>query len=151
MLDNLRLRGAAVGEPEARVPDHEIEFDSELTHRWRGEKVTGIAYEHSEEGVVSEVRFLDGVQEGISRDISATGSILAEASYRHNALHGWSRDYGDDGSVTREAYFEFGILVSSVEYGELGDVVASSEIDPTGNTYALLQKLRRDRDGATGQ
>jgi len=136
---------------EVRVPDHEIEFDSELVYRWQGEKFTGIAYERSNEGVVSEVRFLDGVQEGVSRDISATGSILAEANYRNNALHGWSRDYGEDGSVTREAYFEYGILVSSVEYGNSGDVVESFEIDPTGNTYALLQKLRRGRDGATEQ
>jgi antitoxin component YwqK of YwqJK toxin-antitoxin module len=136
---------------EVRVPDHEIEFDSELVYRWKGAKFTGIAYERSEDGVVSEVRFLDGVQEGTSRDISATGSVLAEANYRNNALHGWSRDYGEDGAVAREAYFEYGILVRSAEYDDSGDAVASFEIDPTGNTYALLQRLRRDRDGAPEQ
>jgi antitoxin component YwqK of YwqJK toxin-antitoxin module len=96
-----------------RVPDRELDFDSELVYRWNGRLFTGIGFEHEPDGSVSEISYVDGWQHGVSRDWYPSGALRSESAFYANCLHGWSREYDESGSVRAETLYEYGIATVS--------------------------------------
>jgi antitoxin component YwqK of YwqJK toxin-antitoxin module len=87
-----------------RVPDSELEYDSDLIYRHNGAPLTGIGYEDTSR-VRSEVEYVNGRQQGPARDWTPDGRLVVESFYYENELHGWQRNYGDDGRPTLEELY----------------------------------------------
>ncbi|WP_326668279.1 hypothetical protein [Streptomyces canus] len=119
------------------VLDDDLDFDEDLIYTYRGELFTGIGYEESEGRRISEIRYVNGRQEGVSRGWHADGSLSEEASYRQNVLHGQRVRYDIDGHVRLEENYEYGILLSSIERDAEGEITDTFELktgDPLWKT-----------------
>jgi hypothetical protein len=133
-----------------RVPDDQLDYDEELFYTYHGLPFTGIGYERAPRGGLSEISYQGGAQDGPSRDWYPNGRIKSEAIYRKNVLHGYSREFNESGALTEEREYEFGILKSSTEFDELGNVVRRFVLAEADPQFALLKKLRMhaaDDDG----
>jgi antitoxin component YwqK of YwqJK toxin-antitoxin module len=130
---------------ETRVPDSELDFDDELIYRWRGSLFTGIGYEDTPGGGVSEINYRYGVQEGPARDWYPSGTLQAESHFRENVPHGVAREYAEDGTLIQEAFHEYGILIERREISAAGEMVTTFLIDPDSSTYPMLERYRREK------
>ena len=63
-----------------RIPDSELDFDSDLVVTLEGVPFSGIAFEAHPEGGVSEVTYRKGRQEGPARDLYPSGAVRAEST-----------------------------------------------------------------------
>ncbi|MCH5676184.1 toxin-antitoxin system YwqK family antitoxin [Streptomyces gilvus] len=124
------------------VPDDDLDFDEDLIYTYRGKLFTGIGYEESDGRRISEIRYVNGRQEGVSRDWHAEGSLSEEATYRQNVLHGRRVCYDTEGHVLLEEEYEYGILLSKVERDSDGEVTDSFELKPTDPLWNTLADFR---------
>jgi hypothetical protein len=126
----------------ARVPDAELDFDSELTYRYRGELFTGIGYEETN-GVLSEIQYVMGRQHGVARDWASTGQLLAESHYYDSTSHGSDRRFDSHGQVTEERLFEYGIVTRRIQRGP--ERTFTWTIAEGDDLHDLLQQNRAQR------
>jgi hypothetical protein len=126
-----------------RVPDSELDYTPELIYSHRGELFTGIGYDHDPTTGISEVSYVDGRQEGVSRDWYPSGRLKSETDYRANDHHGFNRDYREDGTISLEEFYEFGLRVWSKTFDEHGRVVESYQILEGSEKYRRLDHYRR--------
>jgi antitoxin component YwqK of YwqJK toxin-antitoxin module len=133
------------GQPEARIPDSELEFDDELIYRWHGSLFTGVGYEDVPGVGLSEISYRCGVQEGPARDWYPSGVLKAESHFHDNVLHGITREYAENGILTKESFQEYGILVNRRERDENGDMIPTFALDPADQAYNLLERYRREK------
>src|SRR5262249_22579618 len=127
-----------------RVPDAELEYDSELVYRHDGNRFTGVGYEQTP-AMRSEITYVEGLQQGPARDWSADGRLTGESYYFENTLHGWQRAYGDHGEPVTEELFLYGILVRRINHG--ADGVRGGTCRTTTNTNSCW---RASAPNATG-
>jgi hypothetical protein len=132
-------------EPGSKVPDSELEYDEELTYRWRGVLFTGIGFDEASDGISSEVSYRYGVQEGPARDWYPSGVLKGEAWFRDNVQHGTTREYDDEGNLLSETKFEYGIMVFKSERDKGGRMIRNFEIDPKSQNYARLERYRKEK------
>jgi hypothetical protein len=131
-----------------RVPDSELEFDEDPVYKWRGQIFTGIGFENTRDGGLSEISYLYGAQEGIARDWYPSGALKGESNYHDNVLHGITREFAEDGRIMTESRYEYGILVERRERTAEDRLVTIFTIDPNGAAYDLLEHYRRERGWA---
>ena len=124
------------------VPDDDLEFDEDLIYTYRGELFTGIGYEESNGRRISEIQYVNGRQEGVSRGWHADGSLCEETSYRQNVLHGKRVHYDTEGHVRLEEKYEYGILLAKVERNAEGEVTDTFEMQPTDPLWKTLMDFR---------
>jgi hypothetical protein len=126
-------------QPIARVPDAEVDFDPDLTYRYRGELFTGIGYEETN-GALSEIQYAMGRQQGVARDWTSTGQLLAEAHYYDSTLCGWDRRFDSRGQVTEERLFEYGIVTRRKQHNP--ERTSTWTIAEGDDLNPLLQRYR---------
>ncbi len=138
-----------------RVPDSELAYNEELVYRHGGLPFTGVGYEETDAGVlVSEIRYQDGLQDGISQDFYPNGAVGGESNYRENVLHGWTREFDDRGNVydrgnvLSEALHGYGILVVASARDASGRLRQTFRVDERGFQFELLKKWRLQRGWA---
>jgi hypothetical protein len=134
------------GEPAAHVADDELEFDEEFIYRHNGTRFTGIGFERGPNGILSEVSYRDGLQDGPALDYYPSGVLRGVSDYRQNSLHGRVREFGEDGTLLQESVYEYGILLHTVMRDQSGELAETFRIDENGPNYVLLRKYRRERD-----
>ncbi|WP_405873883.1 MULTISPECIES: toxin-antitoxin system YwqK family antitoxin [unclassified Streptomyces] len=124
------------------VPDDDLDFDEDLIYTYRGELFTGVGYEESDGRRISEIHYVNGRQEGVSRGWHADGSLCEETSYRQNVLHGTRFRYDTEGHVRLEEKYEYGILLSKVERNAQREVTDTFELTPTDPLWKTLIDFR---------
>ena len=127
---------------ELRVPDSSLDFDSDLIYRCNGELFTGVAYEVADDGTMSEVRYRDGMQDGVSRDLYPDGAVKESTRFYRNERHGFERQFSLAGDLVTERLYEYGILVLSVRYGDDGGIRERYELREDSPGFSLLAKYR---------
>ncbi|MGC5167490.1 toxin-antitoxin system YwqK family antitoxin [Luteimicrobium sp. DT211] len=127
-----------------RVPDDELDYDENLIYTWHGELFTGTAFENGPDGVVSEVSYVDGSQQGPARDLTADGRLIGEDTYHENARHGLSREFDADGRLVRAAWYEYNILVRSAAADASGELDWRDEVSAGSAEADLLDRWRRE-------
>lgn len=128
-----------------RVPDSELEFDAELTYRWRGQPYTGIGYDDTSTSGVSEISYRDGRQHGPARDWYPSGILKAQTYFRENTVHGVACEYNPDGTVTSETVYEYGIKIRRLERDARGSMHQTYRLSPDDPLHTLLERYRSDR------
>lgn len=129
-------------QPHARVPDDVLDYDENLVYTYQGERFTGVGYDEVPGYGLSEISYVDGLQEGPTRDWYPSGQLKSEWMYRANARHGHSREYREDGTLVSEAIYEYGVRVRSRTFAEDGSVVDRFDLSEESPTFKLLQRLR---------
>lgn len=123
-----------------RVPEDDLDFDEDLIFTYQGKRFTGIGYETSPDGGLSEVMYVDGMQDGVGRDLYPDGSVKYECHYKANLRHGTIREYSPDHRLTLEAVFGYDILLVKKAYDETGRLSDMFELQPGGPEYALYRR-----------
>jgi hypothetical protein len=126
-----------------RVEDSDLDYDSDLIFTYRGRLFTGVAYEDVPGKWLSEVTYLDGMQDGPAREWFPSGVLRGESHYRENVLHGISREFDEKGRLVTEETHEYGILVSRKKLDASGHVIESFKITPDHQHYARLEHYRQ--------
>jgi len=134
-----------------RVPDSELDFSEDLIYRWRGTLFTGVGFEESPDGALSEVSYEYGVQQGPARDWYASGDLKGESYFHDNIQHGAAREYSQDGSLLTESFYEYGILVEKRVRASSGEMSTTYVLAPGGETYRTLERYRRERGWPTSR
>jgi hypothetical protein len=134
---------------EIRVPDSELDFNEDLIYRWRGRLFTGVGFEESPDGALSEVSYECGVQQGPARDWYPSGGLKGESHFHDNVQHGVTREYSQDGSLLIESFYEYGILVEKRERASTGEMSTTYVAAPDGEMYGTLERYRRERGWPT--
>lgn len=129
---------------QRRVPDEIIEYDENLVYSVDGERFTGIGFDDESGKGLSEISYVDGLQEGPSRDWYSNGKLRGEAIYKENVLHGLTREFAEDGTLLREARYEYGILVSEIKRDNAGNVISTFVLAETAPIFDLLKKYRQE-------
>lgn len=130
---------------EYRVPADEIVEDEEGVARHGGVEFTGVAYEELPDGGVSEITFINGLQDGPATDRTASGRVLGVTRYRRGAPRGpslESLEWYEDGKPRSQALYDHGILLTLTEWSEDGEVSRTytlSDSDPLRETLELLR------------
>ena len=132
-----------------RVPDSELDFDSELVCTSAGEPFTGIAFEETSDGGHSEITYRDGMQDGPATDWYPSGRLKGESSYVRNVLHGSSREFDADGRLVCHSLYEYGILVRVERVDQMGRLSLVEEVGSDGVNARLLEKYRREKNWPT--
>jgi hypothetical protein len=134
------------GADQSRVPDRELDIDEELIARPGGRLFTGIAFDTTPDGGVSEVNYVAGVHEGWSRDRTASGAVLGESHYRNGALHGEARDFDRGGRLLKRAVYEFGIPLEVWKAGGDGALDLRYRLSEDEPTYTLVRVFRQEAE-----
>jgi antitoxin component YwqK of YwqJK toxin-antitoxin module len=79
-----------------------LDFDEDLVYTLNGERFTGVGFEDVPSSGLSEIAYVDGLQEGLSRAFYPNGGRRAESVYKANSLHGPTREFASDGTLLRE-------------------------------------------------
>jgi antitoxin component YwqK of YwqJK toxin-antitoxin module len=128
-----------------RVPDDELDYDSDLVYFYKGARFTGVGYEDKPGLGRSEISYSDGWQEGPARDWYPDGTLKAETWYMESVKHGPDRSYAPDGRLYQERYFEYGIPVATTTFDTDGQPLNRTEITPDDDRFELLQKFRSQK------
>lgn len=131
--------------PEARVHDSELEFEADLVYKHNGRPFSGVGYEETNEGGLSEINYRNGLQDGPARDRYPSGRIKGESYFRENILHGRSRDFDENGNVTQESVYEYGIMVSWVRRDADDNTLETFKIGSSDPAFELLARYREDK------
>ena len=112
-----------------------------------GEPFTGIAQGHTSDGaLVSEIAYVNGVQEGLARHWYPSGGLLSEEHYLNNSAHGPSREWYENGQLKRDSEYEHAVLVREMAWDENGALTEDfvlSEGDPMFKTLQDFREIYR--------
>ena len=125
-----------------RVPDDELDYDDDLVYSYHGERFTGVGYDEAEGHGLSEISYVDGLQDGPARDWYPSGSLKSEEFFRKNIRHGRSREYREDGLLLSEDVHEFGVHIQSRVFDSEGRGTTTLELAEGSPNYQLLQRIR---------
>lgn len=103
-----------------RVSDDALELGDDLVMRWQGKPFTGISVEEGGPAPRSEVSYVNGIQEGESRDWHPNGTLSVSAFYRNGILHGVMTRYTPSGDTFEISSYEHGRRVSGIDGDETG-------------------------------
>jgi antitoxin component YwqK of YwqJK toxin-antitoxin module len=113
-----------------------------LHYTYKGEPFTGVGFDDVPGYGISEITYVDGRQEGPSRDWYPSGRLKAETMYKSNARHGHNREFREDGTLVLEEIYEHSVLVRSTVFDSAGNVLEQFEISEDSPNYEYLQRLR---------
>lgn len=126
------------------VPHDEVDIDPDLACFYDGELLTGRVFEDWPSGLRrSEVEYVEGAQEGPSRDWDSAGRLRSESEYKDGSLNGLSREWDERGVLIREEVFEGGILVKRLAWAPDGSLLESFVLSQGHPNYALLEQWRQ--------
>jgi len=107
-----------------------------------GKPFTGVAFEDTHGGGVSELHYVEGgLRYGV--DKAPNGTPLESTEYQLNAKHGVELVHGPDGRVRARMTYEFGMPTRREEVGTSGGLEQVWAISPADPRYSMLQLLRR--------
>lgn len=131
------------GRKSLRVHDSELDYDPDLIYTYKGSLFTGVGYDEDPRSGLSEISYVEGRQEGPSRDWYPSGRLGGETEYKSNARHGFHREFREDGTLVLEELYEHGVRLSSRSFDEGGLLVESYRISEDSEIYRRLQRYRR--------
>lgn len=115
---------------------------------YAGAPFSGVAVEYDADGVLmTETSFVNGQQNGISRQWSATNRLIREEWLALNALHGQAREWHDNGARKSDGCYELGICIRNQVWDAQGTLLKDYRIDEEGPQFATLKKLRSSQIG----
>ena len=121
----------------------EILEDEDLVARFEGAPFTGVAFERDERcGILSELTYVNGVQEGAARDWYPSGEMKATTWYRAGVQHGEEREWYSDGSRKLDARYEFGILLERKAWSPDGTQTEHYVLGPDDPLQETLRLAR---------
>jgi hypothetical protein len=129
---------------DLRVPLDELDFEADLVHKWQGRPFTGTAYEEVEGEGLTELAFIDGFQDGPSRDWYLSGKLRREVNYREGIRHGVAREYDDEGRLVAETVDEYGIELRFRRWGSDGQLIESHDLAADSPLVERLEQYRRE-------
>lgn len=125
------------------TPIENLDFLDDQTCCLGGRPFTGTAVESFRDGRIrSEISYVDGMQDGMSRDWYESGVLRYEAMYRENNLHGTLREWHTSGAPKVEAVYEMGIELNFIEWSEDGRKVDERVLEEGSVQHQLLLKWR---------
>jgi antitoxin component YwqK of YwqJK toxin-antitoxin module len=128
-----------------RVNFEALDMDTEQRMVWQGKPFTGTAIELTSDGkIVGELNFVDGVQDGLTREWSLSGRLIAEEAYSDGSKHGYSRHWFDNGQLSSEQLYEYSIKTKEVVWSNDGNLISKWEISENDQTFSILQMLRQN-------
>ncbi len=133
--------------PEIRLQQNELEFTNDHLAFWKGKPFTGVIYDLHKNGKTwSEMSYVNGYQEGLTREWSESGNLLTTENWRSGYLHGIKQEWFIHGSQKRKAIYEFGILVNNKEWDDSGSLVQNFKISQKDLSYSLLITIRKEHN-----
>ena len=128
-----------------RIDHDELEFIDYLTCTSDGKLFTGIAYELSEREpgkLICEISYIDGIQEGLSRDWYLSGQLQTEDYYHHGSKHGSYREWFENGQLKSEGEYELSIPIFLKEWDAEGNLIKDFRISEDSSYYERLTIYR---------
>ena len=129
-------------QPQVRVPDVELDYDADLVFMYKGKRFTGVSYDDNSFHGLTEISFVDGLQEGPEREWYLSGRLKSETMFRADIRHGHDREYREDGTLASETIYEYGVRVRARTFAEDGSVVDSFDLSEESPDFELLQSRR---------
>jgi len=129
-----------------RVPDSELDYDADLVFTHHGVPYTGIGYDEDAVCGVSEISYVDGRQEGPSRDWYPSGQLKAEVMYRNNVRHGYTREFTEDGVLSREELYDYGVRTQSIVFDAAGTEISVYRMPADDKRWNELRELHEETD-----
>jgi antitoxin component YwqK of YwqJK toxin-antitoxin module len=115
----------------------------EYCTKYEGKPFTGQATEFWPNGVLlSETEFVDGHQEGPSREWTKEGVLIAEENLRNGRLQGMFREWYPNGRPKKEGEYEWGVRLQEREWDEDGRLTKDYKLDESDPNYETIQKQR---------
>lgn len=126
-----------------RINEDELDYEDGQLCSYKSKPYTGQACEYYANGALrSEVNYVDGMQEEVSRDYYPNGSKMSERTFATNGLHGLSKEWYETGARKSEANYECGIELNYTEWDEKGIEIKNRKLDKKSTQYRLLMKWR---------
>ncbi len=126
-----------------RVGLDELDTQEGVTYYWREAPFTGTGYELRPDGTLwSEIEFVGGKQQGVSRDWYPSGQRQSETEYYNGVAYGTDRKWDEAGRLRRESHAEYGFRVAEKQWDEAGRLILDFELKPGHPHYDLLQNFR---------
>jgi antitoxin component YwqK of YwqJK toxin-antitoxin module len=109
-----------------------------------GKPFSGVAFETTPTGVlISEVTFVNGLQEGKAQEFYPSGKLKVEETYENGSKHGECNMFFESGLKKSRASYEYSILIESEEWDERGVTIGSFLISKDGAQYRTLELFRK--------
>ncbi len=125
-----------------RINHDDLDYTDELIFEWQEKPFTGIAYELEDDTLQSEISYIDGVQQGITREWYLSGQLKIECLYKNGSLHGYYREWFKNDQMKTDRLYELAVLVRKKDWDVNGVLLEDFEIDEQHQQYSLLEKLR---------
>ncbi len=126
-----------------RVDAGEIEFNDDYSYTHEGERFSGIGYELDAKGnLISEITFVDGVQEGPRRAWYPSGAKKAEDNIHQGGLNGLSLEWYESGALKKKTLGEHGIALERDEWDEAGNLLSTFRLTESHPNHRLLMRWR---------
>lgn len=127
-----------------RVPFDELDITDNLIVLWKDKPFTGIGYDLNADGKLwSEMTYVNGLQEGFSKEWSTSGTLIVEEQWKRGNLHGFVHEWFENSKLKSKAVREFGILVSKKEWDSEGHLTLTFQITEKDLEYDVLVAYRR--------
>lgn len=110
---------------------------------YEGKPFTGVAFENISDGGYTEVVFLGGLMNGLSREWYPNGNQRDEAFMFANVRHGKYWEWYESGKIHLDRTYEFGIKVNETEWDESGRVVSTFTLKLDSASYKSLEISRQ--------
>lgn len=123
-----------------RFDDLVVSDDQSLA--WQGRPFTGVAYESDGTGrLISEVTYVDGLQNGVGREWYESGKLRSESQFMHGSKHGLSKNWYEDGRLASEAEYQYSIKTQERTWDRGGTPIGDWSLpqdDPQRELIGLL-------------
>jgi antitoxin component YwqK of YwqJK toxin-antitoxin module len=126
-----------------RVNIDDLEFEDTFVLDEDGKLFTGTSFENGPDGTLrAEQDWRLGRRDGMLREYSSSGRLLAEVPYKDGVLHGLGRWWHDNGQPAREKDVQAGTVLRRREWDEDGNLVDEYQLDANDelNQDVLKQK-----------
>lgn len=121
----------------------DLVYEDDGSYTLDGVPFTGIGCDYFGDGrVSSEIQFVDGHQEGPSREWYDDGTLKSEGPYLGDGVHGDLTEWYPNGRVKEHSRCEFGICIECKTWNEAGELTKHFQLQPTDSAYQLLQRKR---------
>ncbi len=120
-----------------------LEYTPSGVYLLDGVPFVGNAYDYTSDGKrVSSIPFAAGREHGLAFGFYPEGQKQQETPYRMGKRHGIEREWHPDGMPKEENVFEFGVLMSSIEWSNSGELTKEYVRPSNDHLYQLVLKAR---------
>ena len=132
------------------INDEELvsNLDGSCEYLYLGRPFTGLARAYTrEKALVSEIEYVNGMQEGLARTWYPSGQLKSEDHFRKNGRTGLSREWHPDGKPKRETLFDHSIRLQEKVWDEQGTLIQEKTLSEDAPLFKTLQDfLRLDKN-----